>query len=64
VQERLRLPLTEQEPSEIRRRLADFYDQARLRLSQHDHYQRRILSHIVVGIVSVGLNALELVRET
>jgi len=47
VQERLRLPLTEQEPSEIRRRLADFYDQARLRLSQHDHYQRRILSQIV-----------------
>jgi len=46
VQERLRLPLTEQEPSEIRR-LADFYDQARLRLSQHDHYQRRILSQIV-----------------
>jgi len=28
MQERLRLPLTEQEPSEIRRRLADFYDAA------------------------------------
>ena len=48
VKERRRLLLTEQGPSEIWRRLADFYDQARLRLSQHDHYQRRILSHIVV----------------